>query len=468
MTDHHSIWAIARNLIREVTRMRALMFVLAILTVSFTFLFAWWLQSSPGRGDQKVQTFLSYSLSGIWATLSLLTVFIGAATVARDINRKEIFTISTKPISRGGYLLGKFLGLALVNLVFLAVVGCIIYGLARNLQRTEGNSEDERGRMKDIVFNARMMVLPELDMEGIAAEVKRRVDKEVQQQIDENPDYKNDRATLDSMRAALAADFSKQEMLKKTAVSSGGHIVWRIKEVKPIRSEGNIYIRYKQDVSKNPLSLTTTGKWKYGPTKDVLYEGEQVDPVAVESKVIRTVHEFPIPATAVSDTGDLYVSYENPPNLNDGVSIIFHHDTGLQVLYEIDSFEANFVRTLLLMYLRLIFLAILAIALGAWVSFPVAILVVMVIYIFGILSGFIMESLQFDASKTLAYTNVMIMKFIPKLSHYDPIPEFENGRLVSGGMLANCMGFLILFNGGVAALFGYLVFRFRELARVIV
>ncbi|MCF7958650.1 MAG: hypothetical protein K9M57_09410 [Phycisphaerae bacterium] len=465
MTDHHSIWAIARNLVREIVRMRALMFMLVLLTASFTFLFAWWLHASPGRGDQKVQTFLSYSLSGLWAMLSLLTVFVGAGTIARDIKRKEIFTIATKPISRSGYLLGKFLGMALVNLLLLAVTSGAVYGIARVMRHTEPQNDFERDRMEELVFIARTEVLPQIDMVAVETEVKERVEKLVQQQINERPEFKNEPENLTAMRNSLAKDISKQVMLKKTAVSPGGHIVWHFKDVRPQTNQGNIYIRYKQDVSRNTDSLATSGKWMYGPMENVLYDGE---PVVRYGEVIRTVHEFPIPASAVSASGDLYVSFENPPMANEGVSIIFPPDTGVQVLYVAGSFEMNFLRTLAVMYLRLIFLAILAMALGAWVSFPVAILVILVVYVFGIASGFIMGSLEFDASNTLALVNTMIMKFIPKLSLYDPIPEIEKGRLVSGDMLVDCMTFMVLFKGGIVALMGYLVFKFRELARVIV
>ena len=74
------IWAIARNLIIEVFRMRALMIFLAIFTLVYTLVFAYWLHGSSGPADEKVQTFISYSLSILMTVLSFLAIFISIST----------------------------------------------------------------------------------------------------------------------------------------------------------------------------------------------------------------------------------------------------------------------------------------------------------------------------------------------------------------------------------------------------
>ena len=105
------IWAVARNLIVETLRIRSLvifvLLVVGILTVGFGF---WLHDSSSGLGDQKIQTFLSHSFRFSFNFLSFLTIFISIASISRDIKRREIYTIVTKPISRGRYRWVNFWG----------------------------------------------------------------------------------------------------------------------------------------------------------------------------------------------------------------------------------------------------------------------------------------------------------------------------------------------------------------------
>ena len=84
--------------------MRALIVFLGFATLLYTLGFAWWLHRSTGQADEKVQTFLSYSLSMATILLSFVVIFVSIGTITRDIKRKEIFTIATKPISRGHFL----------------------------------------------------------------------------------------------------------------------------------------------------------------------------------------------------------------------------------------------------------------------------------------------------------------------------------------------------------------------------
>jgi ABC-type transport system involved in multi-copper enzyme maturation permease subunit len=70
---------------------------------------------------------VTYSLSVISATGVLLTVFIGGALIARDIQSRTIYAVATLPISRSRYILEKFLGLALLLLCSLGILGLLNY-----------------------------------------------------------------------------------------------------------------------------------------------------------------------------------------------------------------------------------------------------------------------------------------------------------------------------------------------------
>ena len=68
-------------------------------------------------------------LTAMEAMGSLIAVFLGAGAIAGDVERRVLFPIVAKPISRSEYLLGRYLGLAatlLLNLAAMALVLAVV------------------------------------------------------------------------------------------------------------------------------------------------------------------------------------------------------------------------------------------------------------------------------------------------------------------------------------------------------
>jgi ABC-type transport system involved in multi-copper enzyme maturation permease subunit len=57
---------------------------------------------------------------------SLIAVFLGASLVAGDVERRVLYPVIAKPVSRAQYLLGRYLGLAATLLLNLAVMGATL------------------------------------------------------------------------------------------------------------------------------------------------------------------------------------------------------------------------------------------------------------------------------------------------------------------------------------------------------
>ena len=71
---------------------------------------------------QTTEVAAGYALSVISLIGLLLTVFMSGNLLSRDIDRKGIHTVVTLPISRSQYLVGKFIGLALLLLASLVIL----------------------------------------------------------------------------------------------------------------------------------------------------------------------------------------------------------------------------------------------------------------------------------------------------------------------------------------------------------
>ncbi|MCE5277831.1 MAG: ABC transporter permease [Planctomycetaceae bacterium] len=112
-----------------------------------------------GTAGGRIYTFLSYSTSLTAFITSLMTLFLGATIMSQDMDRKLIFTLATKPVARWEYLLGRWMGLILLNVMLVAPTGLAIWGLAQYLrQQAQTGSYADRKAVETEVFAARRAV----------------------------------------------------------------------------------------------------------------------------------------------------------------------------------------------------------------------------------------------------------------------------------------------------------------------
>ncbi len=113
------IAAIARNTFREAVRDRVLynlvLFVL-FLSVGTVFLGA-------ASASQDAKIVVDFGLSAMLLFGAFIAVFVGVGLVWKEIERRTLYVIFAKPVGRGEFLLGKYLGLCLTLAVNVAVMG---------------------------------------------------------------------------------------------------------------------------------------------------------------------------------------------------------------------------------------------------------------------------------------------------------------------------------------------------------
>lgn len=113
------IAAIAHNAFREALRDRVLynlvLFVL-LLTASAIFL-------GELSGGQERKIIVDLGLSAILLFGTFIAIFVGVGLVFKEIERRTVYALFSKPVFRSEFLIGKFLGLCLTLLVNVAVMG---------------------------------------------------------------------------------------------------------------------------------------------------------------------------------------------------------------------------------------------------------------------------------------------------------------------------------------------------------
>lgn len=85
---------------------------------------------------QVTETSITLSLSLISFILLLLSVFLGATSLWKDMERRYTFSVISLPISRSSYLLGRFFGLALflvLTSTVLSAAACIAINVAAGM-----------------------------------------------------------------------------------------------------------------------------------------------------------------------------------------------------------------------------------------------------------------------------------------------------------------------------------------------
>ncbi|MCC6874012.1 MAG: ABC transporter permease subunit [Sandaracinaceae bacterium] len=114
-------WAIAINTFREAVRDKVLHGVLGFAGLILLFTLA--LAELSLNQQERVVT--DVGLASISLFSVVIAIFLGSSLLYKEIERKTLYVILPKPIRRHEFLLGKYLGIVVTAMVFIAIMGAI-------------------------------------------------------------------------------------------------------------------------------------------------------------------------------------------------------------------------------------------------------------------------------------------------------------------------------------------------------
>jgi ABC-type transport system involved in multi-copper enzyme maturation permease subunit len=126
--------AVAANTYRETVRERVLynlVFFAVLMTLSGLLL-----NRLSVRQDEKIIKDLGLASIEIFGTL--IAIFVGVSLVSKELERRSLYPLLAKPLTRHEFIVGRFLGLALTLLVNTAIMAA---GLFLTLLLTRGSFE---------------------------------------------------------------------------------------------------------------------------------------------------------------------------------------------------------------------------------------------------------------------------------------------------------------------------------------
>lgn len=488
------------------------------------------------KGDNTaaglVQISLTYSLNVVIALISASTLWLGCSIIGTEIENYSIHMITSKPCPRYMIWLGKCSAVVLMHVAILVVSMFIIYGLTSwrlfSAERSGFFSPEDMAKLRQETLVGRRKFYPvPVDLaQQVTAEYERRVRTgQVNPNHDKGP-------IIDTIRRELLYNAMRNITLKPGESRS-----WVFRNVTTGKHDNPIFLRFRiytgditdtdqrmlpidwgVAVSSTPdgqaLPQNTTEKpvvWYSGGQRDAsgnlkpfLMPGGSWQELSTVPTGKRTVTptQIPVYATQIIDKenqgrveltlrnlGDMALPDVKSIPANDAEAqakyqeAVRKHTAIMQVidgpvlLCEAAGFFNNFLRTMVMAIIQLIFLGALGSSVGAIFSTPVAVAVAVSYIVIGmVVPAAIDAPLQNEEGKYI-YNNVYergahalargVKMLVVSVDDLDCTSQLASGQLVEFSDIGGALLKVLLLRTGVITLLGIAVLNRRELGIVV-
>ncbi len=113
------VFSVARNTFREAVRDRVLYnLVLFVLLITGAAVFL-----GDLTAGNEARVIVNMGLAAALVFGAFIAIFVGVGLVSKEIEKRTVYAIFSKPVGRGEFIIGKYLGLCLTLLVNVAIMG---------------------------------------------------------------------------------------------------------------------------------------------------------------------------------------------------------------------------------------------------------------------------------------------------------------------------------------------------------
>ncbi|MCC6579884.1 MAG: ABC transporter permease [Phycisphaeraceae bacterium] len=504
------ILAVARNLVDEAIRLKIALVFIVLLALTVCIIPV--AMDPAERLEYRMQFYLSWSLGITTLLLSAITVAVSCWSICNEQKDRQIYLTLVKPINRAQYLLGKWLGVMMLNLLLVVIAGGGIYEFTKIIETSPiaTNSEmDARTQMAQLynqVLVARATVMPStLDPGDLDRQLQQRLEKiklenplTYNQEILREGDLVNIRQQIVAAWHSIAPEGEQTYVFRnllpaKQADGEGQDA----RQVHPLQLRFKVQMNTRYPDEKARIALWINGR------------PYPVSPDGTQNTLAFSIADYQIlylPPSMIDNDGNLIVRIRNTdldrPGSRSPGTMSFSPGKDLEVLYWVGGFEGNLIRTLAMIWVRLTFLAMLGTVAGTFLGFPVACLLTALVFFAASSSEFLLDSFNYYASvsnlnklplrdaivaawgdlmKNIGEGNVWnvlktllrligetFVRACPSFSRFNPTPLLADGRVVTLELLGQAALSIIGVSTALLWFIGWLIFRRRELARVIV
>ncbi len=472
---------VARGVLFESIRTRISISFLMILLILLPLIPIMLDPASPLR--HRIQTLLSRSLGSTFGVAAFLTVFLCCATVAFEIRDRQIWQVLTKPVSKFGYLFGKWVGVLSINLAILSIASVSVFVYLQYLRSSpvaEGvQGELDRIAVEEEIMTARIESHPIFEM--LSGE---QLASRVEMAIEADADLRDREEIKIPLRKKLREELQEQFLFQQRSIppKRGEEVfshTYRFEGLQHAKEMGTpLAFKYRFHITQSDEHQTFEAGLMYND-----------DPATrhIITYVPTMTHVTMIPAYLIDDDGVLEISIFNlylPPPIEQGMGAMVFDKGGIRLLYRVGNFEPNFFRAMLVLWVKLAFLAALALAASTFLSFPVACLVTLTIFICGTLAPYLSVALgayiptstsavdfsnlgqiiQWLFENTIRGIASAIVFALNGFGDQRPTDQLVNGMLVSWSTVIRGIITIGIIWSGIALGVGTYVLKKRQLA----
>lgn len=466
--------AISRNLLDEAIRMKIALVFVGALVLLLPVLLTQLKPTEPLR--YRLQTFLSYGIGMSYALLAMMTLFVATASVAFEQRDKQIYQIVSKPVSKIEYLLGKWVGVMVLNLILLAMIGGAVFWFAQYLRGQPAMDEYDALATSEQVLTARVGVNPSMP-DARDKELWGQAFEAAKQEVESSTELDNSSESVYRLAMQNIARLRSAEMTlepggykeyvfqnvhplgsRQTSVARVGTAislddpVKSVYDVKIKSADGsriyslgsNFLITDGRTVEIQPAEIQKQSPQPMADGEPILIEYFPQNAMTLRFKLNASDNDpgihfpmtfiFPdvpgffdvqevalvqtqtilVPAGAVREDGTLRLGVFNGDAIAEVAApyVVTFPPDGLEIMYKVASFESNYARAMLVTWLKLGFLAMLGIAAATFASFPVACLVAFTVFLGAESAPYLADSLEYYRIKDIATDEIIMWKAI--------------------------------------------------------
>jgi hypothetical protein len=479
------VFGIARNVLTEAVRLRVSLVFIILLMFSLAALPLLLTDDQPLR--YRVQAFLQYATGGSFLLIALLIVLFSVSTVATEQRDKIIWQTVTKPVAAWQYILGKWMGMGVLAAVLLAVSSSGIFIFTEFLRRQPAQGEsaafvasdqsvlmsEDRLMLETQVLTSKTRVSlapPELDLEALEREIQARIEQEFESgSIPMGTTPAEQQRAREVASAEIRRSLLANVALAFRTIEAGDTRRFVFSNLQEARDSARpIILRFKiQSGGNMPDQLyRLTFMFPAGNDPPMIMESplDQPQTLRLSSRLIDADGNLVVDVI----NADLERRVANP------LAITFPPEDGFELSYVSGSFTANYFRLMTVLWVKLLFLAMVGITCSTFMSFPVATLVACVVFWSAEGSNFLLQSLESFQTETLEGKKIWINIVIGQIAEgigntfkvygdLRPTARLVEGEALPWSTLAFGT-FVLLAATLILYMIGVMIFKRRELA----
>lgn len=461
-----------RSAVRShIFRLLLILLLLSIFLLPFTLL-------GDGTPKGEVQIFLQYCLGFVGFILCLSSVWLACSEVSSDVETAQIHMIVVKPVRRAVILLGKYTGVVLIHLILLLIAAVAVYAFLSFRLSSADLSEEERLMLDEQVLTARALYRPARpDFNALAqAELDSRIAL-AKEHGQDTLRFQDDQA-----RQEAFLEIRKELIATYGLISEGDSLFWQFEGLpKDLTDDDVVFLRYTVYVNRYYMQDQNTirGHWIFAAnyTRPDDNGGETVvsDLVALPEDDILTAAQneimVPIRNSYFVYDGKAEVGFLNKDTKTSELN--FEEGKGPFLLIREAGFFSNYCRAILVMAIGILSVTLLASAVAACLSLPIAIFFSAAYMLTGGLANYLVTSIPDAIDFQAEYTGTfgyqfgdLLLNLIVPLQDFFVTGYLANGELIGFPFIGMLFAKDFVLRMLPVFLLGAWIYTRRELALV--